>query len=106
MMAVVALILDLCIKKANLPNGRSLQVFRTSSNFLAAFDTIADETLVPHIDIERSQHLGAGHYQRSRDRIDYANGFKPKINTFSTRFTFIYHRSCIGSGWQRVIPKL
>jgi hypothetical protein len=24
--------------------------------------------------IERSQHLGAGHYQRSRDRIDYANG--------------------------------
>jgi hypothetical protein len=21
--------------------------------------------------IERSQHLGAGHYQRSRDRIDY-----------------------------------
>jgi hypothetical protein len=28
--------------------------------------------------IERSQHLGAGHYQRSRDRIDYANGFKPK----------------------------
>jgi transposase-like protein len=23
-------------------------------------------------------HLGAGHYQRSRDRIDYANGFKPK----------------------------
>jgi hypothetical protein len=47
---------------------------------------MADETLVPHIDsmilltfrvlkamlIERSQHLGAGHYQRSRDRIDYA----------------------------------
>jgi transposase-like protein len=46
-------------KSSILPNGRSLQVFRTSSNFLAAFDTIADETLVP-------------------DRIDYANGFKPK----------------------------
>jgi transposase-like protein len=28
--------------------------------------------------IERAQHLGAGHYQRSDNRIDYANGFKPK----------------------------
>ena len=28
--------------------------------------------------IERSQHLGAGHYQRSDNRIDYANDFKPK----------------------------
>lgn len=28
--------------------------------------------------IERAQHLGAGHYQRSNNRIDYANGFKPK----------------------------
>jgi hypothetical protein len=37
-------------KYSILPNGRSLQVFRTSSNFLATFDTMADETLVPHID--------------------------------------------------------
>ena len=28
--------------------------------------------------IEREQHLGAGHYQRSNDRLDYANGYKPK----------------------------
>jgi len=28
--------------------------------------------------IERSQHLGAGHYQRSNNRLDYANGYKPK----------------------------
>jgi transposase-like protein len=47
----------------NAPNGdeakRQLDLFidkyqtsmpKTSSNFLAAFDTMADETLVPHID--------------------------------------------------------
>lgn len=28
--------------------------------------------------IERAQHLGAGHYQRSDYRLDYANGYKPK----------------------------
>ena len=28
--------------------------------------------------IERTQHLGAGHYQRSSDRLGYANGYKPK----------------------------
>jgi hypothetical protein len=28
--------------------------------------------------IERTQHLGAGHYQRSSNRLDYANGYKPK----------------------------
>ncbi len=28
--------------------------------------------------IERAQHLGAGHYQRSNNRIDYANGYKSK----------------------------
>ncbi len=28
--------------------------------------------------IERVQHLGAGHYQRSDHRLDYANGYKPK----------------------------
>ena len=28
--------------------------------------------------IERTQHLGAGHYQRSSDRLDDANGYKPK----------------------------
>jgi putative transposase len=28
--------------------------------------------------IERAQHLGAGHYQRSDHRLDYANGYKPK----------------------------
>ncbi len=28
--------------------------------------------------IERTQHLGAGHYECSGNRIDYANGFKPK----------------------------
>jgi hypothetical protein len=39
--------------------------------------------------IERSQHLGAGHYQRSRDRIDYANGFKPK--RVKTSFVHCYY---------------
>ena len=28
--------------------------------------------------IERSRHLGASHYEHSRDRTDYANGYKPK----------------------------
>ena len=28
--------------------------------------------------IERAQHLGAEHYQRSNNRLDYANGYKPK----------------------------
>ena len=28
--------------------------------------------------LEREQHLGAGHHQRSSDRLDYANGYKPK----------------------------
>ena len=28
--------------------------------------------------IERTQHLGAGHYQHSSDRLDDANGYKPK----------------------------
>jgi transposase-like protein len=28
--------------------------------------------------IEREQYLGAGHYERNSDRLDYANGYKPK----------------------------
>ncbi len=28
--------------------------------------------------LEREQHLGAGHYERNSDRLDYANGYKPK----------------------------
>ena len=28
--------------------------------------------------IQRAQHLGAGHYQRSDARMDYANGYQPK----------------------------
>ena len=28
--------------------------------------------------IERTQHLGAGHYQHSSDRLDDANAYKPK----------------------------
>ena len=28
--------------------------------------------------IERTQHLGAGRYERSSNRLDYANGYKPK----------------------------
>jgi transposase-like protein len=28
--------------------------------------------------IERTQHLGVGHYERSNNRLDYANGYKPK----------------------------
>jgi transposase-like protein len=28
--------------------------------------------------LEREQHLGARHYQRSNNRLDYANGYKPK----------------------------
>jgi putative transposase len=33
--------------------------------------------------IERSQHLGVAHYERSAERQDYANGYKPK--TVKTR---------------------
>ena len=28
--------------------------------------------------LEREQHLGAGHYERNNERLDYANGYKPK----------------------------
>lgn len=28
--------------------------------------------------LERTKRLGARHYQRSSDRLDYANGYKPK----------------------------
>jgi len=34
--------------------------------------------------LERELHLGASHYERNSDRLDYANGYKPKrvIATF------------------------
>ena len=28
--------------------------------------------------IERTQHLGVGYYERNNNRLDYANGYKPK----------------------------
>ena len=28
--------------------------------------------------VDRTQHLGVGHYERSNNRLDYANGYKPK----------------------------
>jgi hypothetical protein len=46
--------------------------------------------------LERDQHLGAGHYQRSSDRLDYANGYKQKrvlvnwIYLFRRRETVIF----------------
>jgi hypothetical protein len=29
--------------------------------------------------IEWTQHLGVGHYERSNNRLDYANGYKPSL---------------------------
>lgn len=34
--------------------------------------------------LERERYLQVGHYQRSEERVDYANGYKPK--QFNTRF--------------------
>ena len=39
--------------------------------------------------IERTQHLGVGHYERSNNRLDYANGY---MSGFTTLFpTFKNH---------------
>lgn len=39
-----------------------------------AIEILYNEAMI----IERSRHLGAGHYEHSNDRSDYANGYKPK----------------------------
>ena len=51
--------------------------------------------------IERSQFLGAGLYERSANRRDYANGFKPK--TVLTRVRELTFQ--VPSFWMRVTRK-
>lgn len=51
---------------------------RNPDDFNSMLETLINLTSV----LERERHLGAGHYQRSEDRNDYANGYKDKrLNT-------------------------
>jgi transposase-like protein len=53
-----------------------------SQNGLEGMPALLRILLNETMKMERSEALGAGHYERSDDRKGYANGFKPKtVNT-------------------------
>lgn len=58
------------------PIGEAVELLKTNG-----FDGLAEAVTVllnSAMVSERSEHLGAGHYERSADRIGYANGYKDK----------------------------
>ena len=43
-----------------------------------AFRSVLEKLLNLAMELERSEFLGAAPYERTRDRLDHANGFKNK----------------------------